>query len=232
MLRITLIAAMLAGGAAMADPAVVEAYHALKASGVAGELTYELRPAKGGWMTTSPDWGTDMPVVVDGANGFIEVLDEGTGGGSFRQQVVLWRMSDGTPLLGLGETAYDPPYPMTTRVRFFAPYGDGWEEWRQGLWPDPGLEDFLPNQATIADLRTLEEVDARILVDLPRHGVDITATLVTPDTHINAVCGGEDWFVPADPDAYLAYCNRVAGQVRRELSIAWDKENYQFTIRP
>ncbi len=216
---------------AFADPSVVEAWRDIRSAGVAGELLYELRQDGGRWVTTSPDWGTAMPVTVDGTNGFVEIMDEGTGGGSFRTQVVLWRMADGQPLVGIGETSYSPPYPDTTRVRFFGlEAGHGWEDWTGFVWPDLGIADFMTDDMTIADLKALKAIRAQVAVSLPQHGTSPVARLITPDTEIAAVCGGEDWFVPADPAPYLRYCSQLSGQLYREIHITWNKAEYQFEM--
>lgn len=215
-------------GAAFADPAVVEAYRAIRASGVAPDLTYELRAGPGGFVTTSPDWGTDIPVEVDAANGWLRIADEGTGAGLYETQIVLWRQTGGTPLVGIAETLFEPPYPGATRVRFFGEEGANWGEWTAYVWPAPELADFLPDDLTIADLRALRATRAAIYVTLPRHGLDARAQLVTRDEEIRAVCGGEDWFVPADPAAYLRYCARVAGRLGREIPLRWIREEGRF----
>lgn len=216
---------------AFAAPSVVEAWQEIHNQGVAGELLYELRQEGGRWVTTSPDWGTPMPVTVDGTNGFVEIVDEGTGGGSLRTQVVLWRMADGQPLVGLGETSYSPPYPDTTRVRFFGHEdGHGWADWSDYVWPDPDIADFMTDDMSVGDLRALEAIGVQVAVSLPQHGTSPVAQLITRDTEISAVCGGEDWFVPSDPAPYLRYCDQLSGQLFREIEVIWNKDEYQFEM--
>jgi hypothetical protein len=102
-----------------AGPSVIEAYDELRAAGLLPDLPYELRVEGGRWVTTSPDWGTPMPVTVDGPAGYALVLDEGTGGGAFELQLVLWRQADDLPLLGVATTLLDGGYRETSHVRFF-----------------------------------------------------------------------------------------------------------------
>jgi hypothetical protein len=94
-----------------AQPSVVGYYEELRQSGAADDLTYALREEGKRWVTTSPDWGTPMPVTVDGPRGYMRILDDGTGGGSFETQVVLWRQADDLlgPKLPNQVTAALPP---------------------------------------------------------------------------------------------------------------------------
>ena len=64
------------------------------------EYKYLLTRKSGEWFTqSSADY--EMPVIVDIANGYIEISDEGTGGGSNFIQVVLFRKMDKTPCVGI-----------------------------------------------------------------------------------------------------------------------------------
>ncbi|MCI2398742.1 hypothetical protein [Aliiroseovarius subalbicans] len=228
MLRKSLIALgliALAGGA-VADPSVVDAYRDIRR--VTPDLTYDLRQQGNGWVTTSPDWGTALPITVNGPAGFVEIMDEGTGGGSYRTQIVLWRAGDGTPLVGIGETAYTPPWPDTTRVRFFGKDGENWSDWTDYVWPDVTLADFMPDDMRISDLRALEAIRAQVFVTLPQKGTRPVAQLITHDSEIAAVCKGETWFVPSDPAPYLTYCDRLQDHLFHTLDLDWIKSEARF----
>jgi hypothetical protein len=223
------MALLLAANTALAEPSVVAAYSGLRASGAAPDLAYDVREAPGGFATISPDWGNAIPVEVDAANGWMRIADEGTGGGSFEAQVVLWRLDHGAGLLGIAESVFDPPHPGASRVRFFSDDYGRWGEWTEYTWPKVTLADFLPGDMTIDDLRALEDLRSVVHVTLPREGRDALARLVTRDEEIAAVCGGEDWFVPADPAAYLRYCARIAPRLAREIVLHFDGELGRFT---
>jgi hypothetical protein len=228
----SVVAAALIPSAASADPSVVDAYEALRASGVAPDLTYALEMDAGQWVTTSPDWGTPIPVLVDGSNGYVEILDEGTGGGSFETQIVLWRKADGAPLLGIAETAHLQPGMGASHVRFFESYAGRWEDLTGYVWPQVDLTDFMTDQMSVADLRDLTAIGASVYVDLPQHGLNAEARLTVPDELVRAVCDGEDWFVPADKEPYLRYCRNLSGALYRTMSVRWDRAEGRFFEGP
>lgn len=215
--------------ASVAEPSVVAAYKNVRAAGITPGLAYEVREAPGGFATISPDWGNAIPVEVDAANGWMRIADEGTGGGTYEAQVVLWRLDHGAGLLGIAESVFDPPHPGASRVRFFSDDYGGWSDWSDYVWPEIALADFLPGDMTIDDLRALEAVRSVVHVTLPRQGRDAQARLVTRDEEIAAVCGGEDWFVPRDPAPYMRYCARIAPRLMREIVLRFDGETGRFT---
>ena len=54
---------------------------------------YELKENNGQWTTLSPDTEEPIAAVVDLKNGFIEIVDQGTGGGE-------WTYLDGSGMRG------------------------------------------------------------------------------------------------------------------------------------
>jgi hypothetical protein len=211
-----------------AQPSVVAYYQELRQSGVAGALPYALSQQGGAWVTTSPDWGTAIPVTVDGPRGYIRILDEGTGGGAFETQIVLWRQADGLPLLGLAETPVGPDA-SDTRLRFFAHDRHHWDDVTGYAWPGVALSDFMLDTMTVEELRVLQGIRAAIQIVLPREGLSPEARLVLPEAEIRAVCQGEDGYVPADPAPYLTYCRRLEGRLHRVVSFVWDPVAVRFT---
>lgn len=214
---------------AAAQPSVVRYYEELRQSGLVPDLTYALRREAGQWVTTSPDWGTPMPVTVDGPRGYLRIMDEGTGGGSFETQVVLWRQADGLPLIGIAETSFDPA-PGQTRLRFFAHDRHRWDDLTAYSWPGVSLADFMPPGMTIGDLRDLRAIRAAVHVVLPRQGLRPEARLVYPQEEVRAVCNGEDWIVPADPGPYLRFCETLDARLFRRIAFDWDPVAVTFRM--
>jgi hypothetical protein len=212
-----------------AQPSVVGYYEELRQSGAADDLTYALREEGKRWVTTSPDWGTPMPVTVDGPRGYMRILDDGTGGGSFETQVVLWRQADDLPLLGIAET-FLGPLPERTRLRFFGHDRHRWDEITDYSWPGVSLTDFMTPEMTVADLRALEAIRAAVYVELPRQGLRPAARLVYPVDEVSAVCDGADWFVPADPAPYLRFCRDLSPRLYRRIAFEWDPVAVQFRM--
>lgn len=214
---------------AAAQPSVVTYYEELRQSGLVSDLTYALRQEGGQWVTTSPDWGTPMPITVDGPHGYIRIMDEGTGGGSIETQIVLWRQADGLPLLGIAETGFAPAAGQT-RLRFFAHDTVNWVENTPYAWPGVTLADFMTAGMTADDLHDLQAIRAAVYVELPRQGLGPEARLVVPEEEVRAVCNGEDWFVPSDPAPYLRYCQTQRPRLVNRIGFDWDPVQVGFRM--
>jgi len=221
-------AAPSAAGSASAGSSVASQYIALLKSGIAPDLRYAIRLEAGRWVTTSPNWDTPMPVTVDAANDYISIHDEGTGGGSFETEVALLFGTGGGPLVGIAETSIVQPGQETTRVRFFEFFAGSWSEQTGYVWLDLSLADFMLGEMTIADLRDLKAIGASVDVALPRGSKDAEASLIVPKKTIQAVCKGEDWFVPADKGPYLRYCEHIAEKLFRFIPLQWNATEGRF----
>jgi hypothetical protein len=194
------------------------------------ELEYPLTKKNGKWVSVNMSWETDFPAIVDLKSGYIFFTDEGTGGGNFDTQIVLWRRSDGSPLIGIAEVSYDPPYPLLWRLRFFEQDQDSWLDTTDYVLPKIGVSSFLTDNMTLADLNAVHDIGSGITVELPRKGTSIKAYLVVKDIYVNAVCNGEDWFEPGDKAPYFRYCENVRGLANTLILLKWNKQEGRFTV--
>ena len=228
-IAILLLASSFFSHSAEARENVVDYYRQLQQI-QAFDLNYPLKKEGKGWVTRNLDWDSNIPVIVDVQAGYIFFSDEGTGGGNYETQIVLWRKSGGEPLIGISEVAYDPPYPDGSRLRFFEKDGKRWIEVTDFVVPGISISDFLAQDMTIGDLNALKAIGTRVYIALPRVGTTIRAYLVTKDSYANAVCNEEDWFVPGDPAPYLHYCKVLQNRVNNLIRIDWNKRQGQFTF--
>ncbi len=210
-----------------AQPKVVEYYNSLVGTQFPNEYDYPLVLKNGQWTSQNTSWETDMPVLVDGQNGYIFVNDEGTGGGNFTTEAVYWKRSYG-PLLGIAETGYYPPYPEYSRLKFYAFENNAWIDETAYVWPKITLEDFMSDDMTIRDLRALKAIQAALYVKLPQKGLDAEVWLVIRNTEVNAVCNGEDWFKPSNTTPYLTYCNTLKHRLFNHMVVKWNKSDGVF----
>jgi len=192
-------------------------------------LAYPLRAKGKKWLTTNGEWHTAIPVTVDLKNGYIFFSDEGTGGGNFDTQVVLYRKSDKSPLIGIVENGYDPPYPGQAKVRFFSRGTKNWENETAWVWPKIAVDDFLTPDMTIADLRSLKTIGAVVYVKLPRKGTAAMAYLIINEDIAQAVCRGDPSIVVGNVAPYQDYCQRLKGRMFNRIEILWNKQEGRFS---
>ena len=192
------------------------------------DLEYSLEKRGKKWVTQNLSWDEKIPVIVDLKAGYIFFSDGGTGGGNFETQIVLWRKSDGSPLIGIAEVGFDPPYPGNSRVRFFEKENKRWRDVTSYVMPRIAISDYLSATMTMRDLRAMHAINSSIYVSLPRRGTAISAYLVVKETYTNAVCNGEDWFNPGDTAPYLRYCDHMEGRIDTLIRLTWNKEESRF----
>lgn len=224
-----LAASFLVASMVEAKDTVVDYYHELQMFPGLG-LEYPLVQKNGQWVSKNIFWDTDIPAVVDIAAGYIFFSDEGTGGGNFDTQIVLWRKPDGAPLIGIAEVSYDAPYPMLDRLRFYEKFGSQWQDVTGFMLPELGIASFMPTEMTIADLETLRDIGTNITVSLPRVGTSIQVYLVIKETYTDAVCSGAGWFSPYDPTPYYRYCKTLEGRMFTQITLDWNKSEERFIL--
>jgi len=214
-------------GAMAAGSDIVSLYSDLQSRGGFG-LNYRIERTGGGWSTFNSEWKTRIPVRVDLRNGYLYFTDEGTGGGNFDTQARLFHKSSGAPMLVIVENGYNPPYPEDTKTRLFSKSGSAWQDDTGWMWPKLSLDDFLTDEMTIADLRAMKALRAKIYVSLPPKGRVPVAYLVVNETMTRAVCGGDKSFVVKDKAPYLRYCNQLKDRLFNAIEIDWNTERDRF----
>lgn len=190
---------------------------------------YPVERRDGRWTSRNLSSGEAMDIVVDTANGYILITDEGTGGGSFETQAVLWRTSDRSPLVGIAESLIDGEGAGETRLRFYGRHDGRWEDATDHIWPGAPLDVFLRADMTVGDLRALRAAGGRPHIRLPRKGTAIEVRLGLYADKVRAVCKGEDWITVPDRTPYLTVC-RLQGRFRASLAYRWSREEGRFAM--
>jgi len=207
------------------DGGVVAAYRQI--STVFPGYRYGVKQHGGRWQSHNLYSGEPIDIVVDTANGYIQIVDEGTGGGSFETQVVLWRKSDGSPLVGIAESLIDGEGPGQTRLRFYSRDDGQWEDSSDYVWPGTPLDIFLRAEMSIADLRAVRTAGGRPHIRLPRKGSTIEVRLGLYAEKVRAVCKGEDWITVPDRTPYLRVCG-LEDRLRSTVSYRWLRDEGRF----
>ena len=105
------------------------------------EFKYALTQRNGEWFCQSSA-GYEMPATVDLRNGFIEISDEGTGGGTNQVQMVLFRKTDGTPIIGVCMGGFNGVF-FENKARFYDFVNNNWQDVTEKIFPDIEFSCFL-----------------------------------------------------------------------------------------
>ncbi len=176
---------------------------------------YPLQEKNGKWRTRSRITEQPINAVVDIKNGYIEIEDEGTGGGTTTCRVVLFRMADGNPMIAITETFFDG-VGLTQERWFLRP-----EDPKRWDWTDYTLRtitafDFLPSD-------NAEEPDIvhRLLpvtIELPRQGTTTKAIVRTELEYVHCREGSE----------YIDYCGLYKQLKSKQIDLKWNREKGKF----
>jgi hypothetical protein len=196
---------------------VLDYYRQLPTTSFRGDSKYELTRAKGGWITHSSSTEEEIPVTVDTQNGYISFMDEGTGGGSMRTQVVLFLKGNKSPLIAVSQGVYDGAA-FEGKVTLVEPTQGQWKEVTSSVLPVLRLEDFLDARCLAAMSTHVKESLGKtgFNYDLPQQGTTIQVTLWT-NPHM----------FPEDMQDKEALC--LSGNQR---ALKWDKRSGRFTLDP
>ncbi len=177
---------------------------------------YALKETNGRWHSASPDTGEALDATVDLKNGFIEIVDPGTGGGDWTYRVVLFRMANGEPVLGITHTFFDGAGLLHTYY-FIRPEDPKQLDWTKYTIRAVSGFDFLP-----LDNAEEESIVKKLLpvsLELPRYGTSIKAVVYT---------GLKDIYCRGDENEYADYCGLFQQVRRREVTFKWNKETGKF----
>ncbi len=142
-----------------------------------GGFKYSLKKAKGGWITHSLA-GYGLQPVVDIKNGYIQIDDEGTGGGSVTETVVLFRKADKEALIGVGIEEFDG-FHMDYGLAFYEFRNNHWKDVTNKALPTLTFKEFLQEKYVKLTLDKTSRIFRMLSwrYQLPRYGTSITVSI-------------------------------------------------------
>lgn len=195
---------------------VLDYYQMLTSQGL---LTYEypLQEQQGRWVCISPLTEESFEAVVDVPNGFIELEDDGTGGGTYRRQVVLFRMEDSKAVIGVNELIHDG-VTLSHNYAFYRDQNGRLEDWTERTMPAISGFDFLPSDYAEESDIVAQALD--VYFELPRKGTKLTCKVWT---------GKKVYFCQEDANEEdqiaCAVINRV---IRESFKLDWNRQEGRF----
>lgn len=179
---------------------------------------YPLVETKGKWKAISPSNDEILleDVVVDLKNGYIEITDPGTGGGEWTTRCVLFRMANGTPVLGLSRTFFDGAT-ILQDLYFLRPEDPQKLDWTTYTMPAVDGFNFLRDDS--AEEEAIVKKLLPVTIELPRQGTSVKAWVYT---------GLKELYCRGDENEYSDYCGLFQQVRRTEITFKWNREKGKF----
>lgn len=221
-------------GHSFQDKNILEVYESLPVSlfnNDGFEFKYELTERDGKWVTnSSADY--EMPVVVDIQNGFIEISDEGTGGGSNLVQVVMFRKSDQNPCIGICLGGFNGMF-SENNARFYEYINNRWTDVTGKVFPVFEFKSFMNTQYVESNLRENNDIYSVLdyWVRLPRFGLIVESEVnwekIQAVLRENVNPENGETFDERQQELLRGMINNI---MYEKIKIRWDKQNDRFMI--
>jgi hypothetical protein len=221
MSRILLFLAALVVAVPAHGQSVVDHYRSVMAQ-TKDDGAYTLTQTASGWRAKGYEDHSHIEVIVDIANGYFRLNDEGTGGGNLVTEAALFKPATGGPILGHAQRYHNGTQPQAGKTRFYRLTGGGWKELPATDLPPLTALLFVPTRANppAPDYGNLRPV----VVHLPRLGTTVDVYL-TPSA-IAEDCPMQNWLGTDDP---VKGCKELA-TAPTHVALAFDKQRGAFTV--
>ncbi|WP_154657247.1 hypothetical protein [Hugenholtzia roseola] len=162
----------------------------------------------------------ELNVIVDRKNGFIEIVDEGTGGGTSTLRVVLYRKADKSAIIGLSFGTFDGV--DSFEAKFLTYQNKTWRNVTAQVLPQLSYKDFLKNPAEAEKYRFLE-TRTPVMLKLPQFGTAANASL-----GLGYCTDCEMWSDLSDTEK--SRCQEFPKKVYKSIELIWDKNAGKYAI--
>ncbi|MFH0974699.1 MAG: hypothetical protein V1874_02830 [Spirochaetota bacterium] len=137
---------------------------------------YKLQQKNNKWITRS-NVGYDFEVIVDIKNGYLNIMDSGTGGGTGTQEVALYSTNAGSDIVGVNLITFDGIDSACT-LKFFKP-DDKWKDVTDDILPKIDLFLFMDGSYKVNHQRKMDSFleftkGITLLYQLPRVGTTMS----------------------------------------------------------
>jgi len=180
-------------------------------------IGHPLKQEDGKWFTESNFTEEPFEVtVVDVKNGYIEFTDPGTGGGDLTSQFVLFRMADGSPVIGITQTFSDGAG-IDQTCYFLRPEDPEEIDWTEYTMPEIDGFSFLRDDS--AEEERIVRQLLPVTIELPRYGTTAKAKVFT---------GLKDIYCRGDQNKFSDYCILFEQLQRKEIALKWNAQLGMF----
>ncbi|MCH2045861.1 MAG: hypothetical protein MK212_17215 [Saprospiraceae bacterium] len=208
---------LLIGHCLFAQRNVVESYRALQKYNSTLNA-YPLEKKGNEWLSYSSAEYSITP-TVDYKNGYIEIQDDGTGGGTVTVQVVLFRTVDGRELVGISESMFDGMF-VDSDFEFWKSSSSGWKNVTSEVMPSYNYVDFT--YAELGDMDNNYEAQMAYSIKLPQHGTTVELRLIEHPLKV------KEQSCKDEPASDCGLNEIMLNQRYKYVELTWDKANTRF----
>ena len=186
---------------------------------------YKIENAEGEWISKS-NAGYEIFPTVDIINGYIEIIDEGTGGGTTKLQVVLFRKKDGSALIAISKYTNDGGMYIESRINFMEYKNEEWIDVTYDIQPSITCNNFVNQGFDMPDFPEDFHEMFGIVYNLPQYGTTIEISLIVGG--LTLICDGTMESLPADKKLV---CDFIDNTKKTPIKLYWDKPNRKFYLK-
>ena len=192
---------------------------------------YSLAPLGNKWKTKSTV-GYEMDAVVDIENGYIEIVDRGTGGGFINHEVAVFDSKNRGRVIALNIFGGDGTRASAAGIKFFVRQGSGWQDVTAEVLPGIDWTMFYqPNQWNMEDLKKGVQIAAREKIELVRYKLPrIGTTLRASFLRENIIIRGQYTTTGLTAEESRILASMVNTLARSRIMLKWDREKGVFRL--
>ncbi len=237
--RVTALAALSLGIVATTTDigraqSVVNAFQAWQRMNCAGNAsclasTYKIERRGTTHVVSGGELSAIARSIIDGANGYLMIDDEGTGGGNGVTEAAIFRMASGPALFVIAMRTYETFQVRSGTIEVYRWHGNTLTR-ADGSFPKPEPRDFVPGVDTTQETGFARSEDGwnETVFHLPRQGRTIDAYLLRFDIDR---CIKDDWL--GQPRSMRSVsCSNAAREYRPNMALTFDKVEERFWRGP
>jgi len=188
------------------------------------KISYKIENIEGEWISQS-NAGYEIKATVDIINGYIEIIDEGTGGGNVKLQVVLYRKKDGSALIAVSEFIYDGIF-LEQEIEFYEYNKELCLNVKKKVLPNIELANFLSVDYSMSDFSEDYNEMFAINYDLPQYGTTIEVSF--DEGGLQFICDGT---METNLENQKLVCDFLGNIENYRLKLYWDKIKGKFYLK-
>lgn len=213
---------------------VVEIYQSLPLEAFAHQGTthrYSLDPLGNKWKTKSTA-GYPMDAVVDSENGYLEIVDRGTGGGFVTHELAVLDSKARGRVVILNIFAGNDTRASSAGLKIFVRQGTNWKDVTAEVFPGINWTMFYqPNQWNMEELKQAVALAKREKIELvryklPRIGTSLRASFLRENIIIRGQYAAEG-LTAEESRLLLSLANTLA---RSRIMLKWNREKGVFEL--
>lgn len=190
---------------------------------ISGFNNYNLKIINYKWKATKYE-ASEPNLLVDIRNGYIKIEDQGTGGGTLKTEIALFKAKNGIPFIAVSLKNFLGIALKEYKIKIFKKSGNTWKDITSSILPDIKINDFLIgppiNHSVFNDIKSINILD----FELPRFGTEIK---------VNLDIAWIDYYLSLEDtpeDAKKAYLQIKKNAVYKIYCLKWDNIKTKFVF--